>query len=103
MMRINRYRDRRIERIRTDRKCAGRMDEDERDGLQCRNIAEAQAIFGDDFSFNDVNFDDVNGEADEGDLEDEEEEEEDEEDMDEIAYDDDGNPIEDVSGSLMET
>ena len=65
-----------------------------------RNIAEAQAIFGDDFSFNDIKFDEINDDAeDEDEEEDEEEEDEDEEEEEpaEPEYDEDGNLIESVS------
>ena len=59
-------------------------------------MAEAQAIFGDEFSFNDINFDELNDDMEEEEEdEDEEEEEEDEEDM-EPEYDEDGNLIESV-------
>ncbi|CAF1187488.1 unnamed protein product [Rotaria sordida] len=57
------------------------------------NIAEAQAIFGDDFTFDNINFDDLNDDMEDEDLEDEEEEEE-EEDV-QPQLDEDGNPIED--------
>lgn len=63
-----------------------------------RNIAEAQAIFGDDFSFNDINYDEINDDAeDEEDEEEDEEEEEEEEEPAEPEYDEDGNLIESVS------
>ncbi|CAF1045570.1 unnamed protein product [Rotaria sp. Silwood1] len=61
------------------------------------NIAEAQAIFGDDFNFDDMKFDDLNDDdMEDEDLEDDEEEEEEDEEVDvEPQLDEDGNPIED--------
>ena len=63
-----------------------------------RNIEEAKAIFGDEFSFNDINLDDMNDDAgDDEEDEDEEEEEEEEEEPAEPEHDDDGNVIEGVN------
>ncbi|UJR26928.1 hypothetical protein I4U23_008237 [Adineta vaga] len=56
------------------------------------NIAEAQAIFGDDFSFN-IDFDELN----DGEEDEEEEEDEEDEEQEEPEYDDDGNIIESES------
>lgn len=71
--------------------------------LLVRNIAEAQAIFGDDFNFDDVNVDELEGDMGNEDVDDDDDD--DDEDDDEIIddgeanepqLDEDGNVIEDV-------
>lgn len=68
-----------------------------------RNIAEAQAIFGDDFNFDDINYDDLDDDEEDEDNEDEEEEEDEELEQEEVEpqYDEDGNLIEDVSQRIF--
>jgi hypothetical protein len=65
-----------------------------------RNIAEAQAIFGDDFTFNDIDFNELNDEMEDEDLEDDDDEEDVEDEEVEPEYDEDGNLIEDVKNSI---
>jgi hypothetical protein len=106
MMTINRFRAHHIEERSMHRKCsASRVTR--LDVARCSNIADAQAIFGDDFAFDDLNFDEQNDDVDEDDRDDDDEEEEEEESEAggeyEVQYDDDGNPIEEVTDESNET
>ncbi|CAF3525255.1 unnamed protein product [Rotaria socialis] len=58
------------------------------------NIAEAQAIFGDDFNFDDINYDELNDDMEDDDQEEEDDDEELEDEDVEHQYDEDGNLVE---------
>ena len=67
-----------------------------------RNIAEAQAIFGDDFNFDDINVEELEGDMGNEDVDDDDDEEEEDDEIiddgevNEPQLDEDGNVIEDV-------